>query len=72
MPSPRWPAGCVFRRLDDPLCVLDGVHLRRDDPGCADVECALDVQVIACGQPDDAGGGAGGLHQGLHLGCVER
>ena len=37
----------IFRRLDQPLRVLDGVDLRRDDAGGADVECALHVHLVA-------------------------
>jgi hypothetical protein len=36
--------GCVLGCLDDPLGVLDGVDLWRDDPGRSNVECTLDVQ----------------------------
>ena len=69
--EPALAGGSVFRRLDDAPCVLDGVDLRCDDAGGADVERPLYVQVVACRQADDAGCGAGALHQRLHLCGVE-
>ena len=70
--EPALAGGGVLRGLDDALCVLDGVDLRRDDAGGADVERPLHVQIVAGRQPDHAGRGAGALHQRLHLRRIER